>query len=46
MRRSIMISWASNDKPLIPNATFIMLYRVIGKEKLWEYNYTHEYRPK
>jgi hypothetical protein len=35
-----------NDKPKIPNASFIILYRVIGQVKPGEYDYTHEYRPK
>jgi uncharacterized protein RhaS with RHS repeats len=34
------------DKPLIPNASFIILYRVMGQVKPEEYDYTHEYRPK
>lgn len=35
-----------NDKPLIPNARFIILFRIQGEEKPGEYDYTHEYRPK
>lgn len=34
------------DKPFIPNASFIILYRVAGQVKPGEYPYTHEYRPK
>lgn len=34
-----------NDKALIPNASFIILYRIIGQEQPAEYDYTHEYRP-
>ncbi|MFI2744360.1 RHS repeat-associated core domain-containing protein [Zhouia sp. PK063] len=32
-------------KPSIPNATFIVLYRINGQKKPAEYDYTHEYRP-
>jgi uncharacterized protein RhaS with RHS repeats len=39
------ISALQNDKPLIPNASFIILYRIMGKVKPEEYDYTHEYRP-
>ena len=35
-----------NDKPLIPNASFIILYRIAGQVKPAEYDYTHEYTPK
>jgi RHS repeat-associated protein len=35
-----------NAKPLISNATFIILYRINGQKKPAEYDYTHEYRPK
>jgi RHS repeat-associated protein len=34
------------DKPMIPNASFIILYRVAGQVKPGEYPYTHEYRPR
>jgi RHS repeat-associated protein len=34
------------NKPLIPNASFIILYRITGQEKPGEYDYTHEYIPK
>ena len=34
-----------SDKPLIPNASFIILYRTTGQEQPAEYDYTHEYRP-
>jgi len=34
------------DKPRIPNASFIILYRIAGQVKPGEYDYTHEYRPK
>ncbi|WP_321515393.1 DUF6443 domain-containing protein [Marinifilum fragile] len=33
------------DKPRIPNASFIILYRVAGQVIPGEYDYTHEYRP-
>ncbi|PRY09797.1 RHS repeat-associated protein, partial [Pontibacter ummariensis] len=33
-----------NDKPFIPNASFIILYRIQGQKKPAEYDYTHEYR--
>jgi hypothetical protein len=35
-----------NDKPLLPNASFIILYRIAGQVKPAEYDYTHEYTPK
>lgn len=35
-----------SDKPQIPNAIFIILYRIKGQTKPAEYDYTHEYRPK
>jgi RHS repeat-associated protein len=35
-----------NDKPLIPNASFIILYTIAGQVKPAEYDYTHEYTPK
>ena len=31
------------QKPLIPNASFIILYRIPGQVQSGEYNYTHEY---
>ncbi|MPM77196.1 hypothetical protein SDC9_124196 [bioreactor metagenome] len=34
-----------NDKPFIPNAHFIILYRVAFQKKPGEYDYTHEYKP-
>ncbi|WP_192822826.1 DUF6443 domain-containing protein [Rufibacter sp. LB8] len=34
------------DKPLIPNASFIILYKISGQKRPEEYNYTHEYIPK
>jgi RHS repeat-associated protein len=33
------------DKRLIPNASFIILYRTTGQIKPAEYDYTHEYKP-
>lgn len=33
------------QKPLIPNASFIIVYRIAGQEKPAEYDYTHEYIP-
>ena len=35
-----------SDKFFMPNATFIILYRVLGQEKPGEYDYTKEYIPK
>ena len=35
-----------NDKPFIPNASFIILYRIAGQEQPGEYDYTHQYTPK
>jgi hypothetical protein len=35
-----------NDKPLIPNASFIILYRIAGQVQPGEYDYTHEYIPR
>ena len=35
-----------NDKPLLPNASFIILYRIAGQVKPAEHDYTHEYTPK
>jgi len=40
------VTTLQNDKPKIPNASFIILYRVMGQVKPGEYDYTHEYRPK
>lgn len=34
------------DKPQIPNASFIILYRIAGQVKPAEYDYTPEYKPK
>ncbi len=34
-----------SDKPQIPNASFIILYRITGQEQPAEYDYTHEYIP-
>jgi RHS repeat-associated protein len=34
-----------NDKPLVPNASFIILYRIKGQKQPAEYDYTHEYKP-
>ena len=33
------------EKPLIPNASFIILYRISVQVKPGEYDYTHEYKP-
>jgi RHS repeat-associated protein len=33
------------QKPLIPNASFIILYRIAGQVQPAEYDYTHEYIP-
>ena len=35
-----------SDKPQIPNASFIILYRIKDQIKPAEYDYTHEYIPK
>ena len=35
-----------NDKPFLPNASFIILYRIAGQVNPAEYDYTHEYMPK
>jgi RHS repeat-associated protein len=40
------VTTLQNDKPKIPNASFIILYRIMGQVKPGEYDYTHEYRPK
>ena len=32
-----------NNKPQIPNASFILLYRIPGQVKLGEYDYTHNW---
>lgn len=34
-----------DDKPKLPNASFIILYRVPGQEKPEEYDYSHTYLP-
>jgi len=34
-----------NDRPFIPNASFIILYRGASQKKPEEYDYTHEYKP-
>ena len=34
------------DKRFLPNASFIILYRITGQTKPAEYDYTHEYIPK
>ena len=34
------------QKPIMPNASFIILYRGTDKEKPEEYDYTNEYIPK
>ncbi len=34
------------QKPHLPNASFLILYRISGQLKLREYYYTHLYRPK
>jgi RHS repeat-associated protein len=34
------------DKPFIPNASFIVLYRIVNQKSPGEYNYTHEYKGK
>jgi RHS repeat-associated protein len=34
-----------NDRPFMPNASFIILYRVAGQATPAEYDYTHEYIP-
>ncbi len=34
------------DKPFVPNASFIILYRIAGWIKPGEYDYTHEYKQK
>ncbi len=40
------IEGLQNDKFFMPNASFIILYRIAGQVKPEEYDYTHEYRPK
>jgi len=35
-----------SGKSYAPNASFIVLYRILGQKKPGEYDYTHEYRPK
>jgi hypothetical protein len=34
-----------NDKRFLPNASFIILYRLAGQVQPGEYDYTHEYKP-
>jgi RHS repeat-associated protein len=34
-----------DQKAIMPNASFIILYRITGQEKPAEYDYTHEYIP-
>ena len=34
-----------NDRPFMPNASFIILYRISGQTAPAEYDYTHEYIP-
>ena len=34
------------QKPLMPNASFIILYRILGQETPGEYDYTNQYTPK
>lgn len=40
------VTGLQNDKPFIPNASFIILYRITGQEQPGEYDYTHHYKPK
>ena len=40
------VSRLQDLKPHMPNASFIILFRIIGQEKPAEYLYTHEYKPK
>jgi uncharacterized protein RhaS with RHS repeats len=40
------VTTLQKDKPFIPNASFIILYRIAGQVIPGEYDYTHEYRPK
>ncbi|MBT9395076.1 hypothetical protein KLP40_18055 [Hymenobacter sp. NST-14] len=40
------VSGMQRDKPGIPNASFIILYRALGQATPQEYDYTHEYRPR
>lgn len=34
-----------NSKPQLPNASFIILYRIVDQVKPEEYDYTHNYKP-
>ena len=40
------VTGLQNDKPFVPNASFIILYRILGQKAPGEYDYTHHYRPK
>lgn len=40
------VTGLQSDKPQIPNATFIILYRIQNQATPAEYDYTHEYIPK
>ena len=40
------VTTLQNDKPQIPNVSFIILYRATGQAKPEEYDYTHEYKPR
>jgi RHS repeat-associated protein len=33
------------DKRFIPNASFIILYRILGQKRPAEYDYSHHYKP-
>jgi len=37
------VTGLQNDKPFMPNASFIILYRITGQTTPAEYDYTHEY---
>ncbi len=39
------VTTLQNDKPKILNASFIILYRILGQVQPAEYDYTHNYRP-
>lgn len=39
------VTGLQNDKRFIPNASFIILYRIAGQATPAEYDYTHEYIP-
>ncbi len=34
-----------NSRPFMPNANFIILYRINGQRKPGQFNYNHQYRP-